>query len=112
MVEPREPKPTIRFVDDYCQWYQPLFSDVRSFEAFKHLHVGMLSEVKRKTLPAIAQVCGLDNEQSLHHFLTDAPWSVVELRHRRLALTLQVLNGRVSNVNYFCQLVTTIFPVY
>lgn len=98
MVEPREPKPTIRFVDEYCQWYQPLFSDVRSFEAFKHLHVGMLSEVKRKTLPAIARVCQLDNEQSLHHFLSDAPWSVVELRQRRLALTLQVLHGRSISV--------------
>src|SRR5512146_1480845 len=98
MVEPREPKPTIRFVDEYCQWYQPLFSDVRSFEAFKHLHVGMLSEVKRKTLPAIARVCQLDNEQSLHHFLSDAPGSVVELRQRRLALTLQVLHGRSISV--------------
>jgi SRSO17 transposase len=94
MVEPREPTPTLRFVDEYCQWYQSLFSDVRSFEAFKHLHVGMLSEVKRKTLPAIAKVCGLDNEQSLHHFLTDAPWCVVELQQQRLALTLHVLRGR------------------
>ncbi len=50
----------------------------------------MLSEVKRKSLPAIAKVCGLKNEQSLHHFLTDAPWSVVELRQQRLALILQV----------------------
>jgi SRSO17 transposase len=94
MVEPREPKSTIRFIDEYCQWYESLFSDVRSYEAFNHLHVGMLSEVKRKTLPAIAKVCGLDNEQSLHHFLTDAPWSVVKLRERRLALILQVLAGR------------------
>jgi SRSO17 transposase len=94
MVEPREPQPTIRFIDEYCYWYQSLFSDVRSFEAFKHLHVGMLSEVKRKTLPVIAKVCGLDNEQSLHHMLTDAPWQAVELRARRLALILQVLAGR------------------
>jgi SRSO17 transposase len=94
MVEPREPKSTIRFIDEYCQWYESLFSDVRSYEALKHLHVGMLSEVKRKTLPAIAKVCGLDNEQSLHHCLTDAPWSVVKFRERRLALILQVLAGR------------------
>lgn len=98
MVEPREPKPTLRFIDDYCQWYETLFSDVRSFEAFKHLHVGMLSEVKRKTLPAIAKGCGLDNEQSLHHCLTDAPWGVVELRERRLALILQVLAGRAISL--------------
>jgi SRSO17 transposase len=98
MIERREPQPTIRFVDEYCQWYASLFSDVRSFEAFKHLHVGILSEVKRKSLPAIAKVCGLKNEQSLHHFLTDAPWCVVELRQQRLALLLQVLAGRAINL--------------
>jgi len=38
-------------VDEYCQWYQPLFAEVRSFEAFKQLHLGLISEVKRKSLP-------------------------------------------------------------
>jgi len=47
-------------------------------EAFKHLHVGMISPIKRKTLPEIAKVVGLDQEQSLHHFLTKSPWSVRE----------------------------------
>jgi len=28
-------------------------------------------------LPAIAQVAGLDNAQSLHHFLTESPWQPV-----------------------------------
>jgi len=47
MVEPRPAKPTVKFVDEYCQWYQPLFAEVRSFEAFKQLHLGLISEVKR-----------------------------------------------------------------
>lgn len=51
----------------------PLVSEVRSFEAFKQLHLGLFSESKRKTLPAIAQISGLDNAQSLHHFLTESP---------------------------------------
>jgi len=38
MVEPRPAKPTVKFVDEYCQWYQPLFAEV-SFEAFKQLHL-------------------------------------------------------------------------
>jgi SRSO17 transposase len=46
MVEPRVPAPTIKFVDDYCQWYRYLFPEVRSFEAFKYLHVGMISDIK------------------------------------------------------------------
>jgi len=43
MFEPREPAETIKFVDDYCEWYRNLFPEVRSFEAFKYLHIGMIS---------------------------------------------------------------------
>jgi len=57
MFEPREPAETIKFVDDYCEWYRNLFP-VRSFEAFKYLHIGMISDIKRKTLPAISRVVG------------------------------------------------------
>lgn len=68
MVEPRPAAPTIKFVDESCQWYKNLFSALRSFEAFKYLHVGCVSDLKRKTLPAIARIVGLDNQQGLHHF--------------------------------------------
>jgi SRSO17 transposase len=94
MVESRPAAPTIKFVDEYCQWYKNLFSDIRSFEAFKYLHVGCVSDLKRKTLPAIARIVGLDNQQGLHHFLTSSPWSVEKLRQWRLELILQVLKGR------------------
>lgn len=94
MVEPREPAETIKFVDDYCEWYRTLFPEVRSFEAFKYLHVGMISEIKRKTLPAISRVVGLNNEQGLWHFLTESPWKSSQLREARLRLILQVLSGR------------------
>ena len=94
MVVPRLAKPTVRFIDDYCNLYASLFPEVRSFEAFKYLHVGMLSDNKRKSLPAIAKAVGLANEQSLHHFLTTSPWSVAELRCRRLELILESLKGR------------------
>ncbi|MEJ6487651.1 IS701 family transposase, partial [Nostoc punctiforme UO1] len=73
MVQPRPAAPTVKFVDEYCQWYKSLFSDVRSFEAFKYLHVGCVSELKRKSLPEIAKIVGLDNHQGLHHFLTTSP---------------------------------------
>ncbi len=61
MVEPRPAKATVQFIDEYCQWYQMLFSEVRNFEPFKQLHLGLISEAKRKTLPTIAQVAELDN---------------------------------------------------
>ena len=94
MDKPRAARPTINFVDEYCADYRNLFAEVRSFEAFKHLHVGMISELPRKSLPAIAKVVGLENEQSLHHFLTESPWQALALRQQRLNLILQVLNGR------------------
>jgi SRSO17 transposase len=69
MTERRQAAPTVKFVDEYCQCYQQLFPEVRSFEAFKYLHVGMISDIKRKSLPKIASLVGLENEQSLLHFL-------------------------------------------
>ena len=94
MFGAREPASTIKFVDDYCQWYRKVFPEVRSFEAFKYLHVGMISDIKRKTLPAISRIVGLSNEQGLLHFLTESPWQLEQLRLARLRLILQVLAGR------------------
>jgi SRSO17 transposase len=94
MSAPREARATIRFVDEYCQLYAGLFPEVRSFEAFKFLHLGMISEIKRKSLPAIAKAVGLDNQQSLHHFLWKSPWQAQQVRQRRLEIILKVLNGR------------------
>ncbi len=94
MDKPRAARPTIKFIDEYCDSYRNLFPEVRSFEAFKHLHVGMISPIKRKTLPEIAKVTGLENEQSLHHFLTKSPWSASEIRKQRLSVILQGLKGR------------------
>jgi SRSO17 transposase len=94
VVEVLPSLPTAKFIDEYCQWYQDLFPEVRSFEAFKALHLGMIAEIKRKTLPAIAKAVGLKNHQSLHHFLTESPWSAVELRERRLELIKKALKKR------------------
>lgn len=84
MTLPRQPVQTVTFIDDYCQFYQKLFVEVRQFEYFKFTHLGLLSEVKRKTLPSIAKAVGLPNAQGLHHFLSAAPWSVSALRALRL----------------------------
>lgn len=94
MVEPRLPAPTVQFIDSYCELYQNLFPEVRSFENFKYIHLGMISDIKRKTLPAIAQLVGLNSEQFLHHFLTNSPWQTKELKKRRLEIILKILKGR------------------
>ena len=76
MKELRLPVATVGFVDSYSDRYRSLFGDVRNFESFKQLHVGILSELPRKTLPKIAKLVGLKDGQSLHHFLRDGTWQV------------------------------------
>ncbi|WP_088889568.1 IS701 family transposase [Leptolyngbya ohadii] len=93
MPPSRDARPTLTFVDEYCQLFQSLFPEVRSFEAFKLLHLGLISDIKRKSLPAIAKAVGLDDPQSLHHFLTESPWSAQKFRRERLQVTLDLLKG-------------------
>ena len=93
MTKARQATATVTFVDEYAERYQDLFPDVRSFEQFTSVVVGLLAEIKRKTLPAIAKAVGAEG-QALHHFLAYAPWSVQEFRTRRLTLLRQALDGR------------------
>lgn len=55
MIAPRAAVPTVTFVDEYCAIYAHLFSEVRTEENFKYLHLGMISDIKRKSLPAMPQ---------------------------------------------------------
>lgn len=50
MTKPRAAIPSLKFVDEYCAIYRNLFPDVRSFESFRDLHLGMISEIKKKSL--------------------------------------------------------------
>jgi SRSO17 transposase len=95
MTQARPAAATVTFIDEYCQLYQDVFPDVRSFEHFKQIQIGMLSEIKRKTLPAIAKATGESDPQALHHFVAYAPWKVEDLRARRLTKLKQALAGRV-----------------
>jgi SRSO17 transposase len=87
----RDARPTVSIIDQYCSAYNDLFSEVRSYECFKYLHQGIVSSIKKKSLPEIAKVVGINSSQSLHHFLANSPWSVTELKQRRLTLTLKAL---------------------
>lgn len=94
MTVSRTAKETVKFIDEYCELYRDLFGDVRSFEYFKLLHIGLMSDLARKSLPAIAKAVGEADSQDLHHFVTEGRWSVEALRQRRLALTQQALRDR------------------
>jgi len=56
--------------------------------------VGLIAELPRKTLPAIARAGGLDDAQPLHHFLAHSPWQVAAFRKKRLQLLKRVLQER------------------
>lgn len=94
----RDARPTVSLIDKYCSAYNDLFSDVRSYECFKYLHQGIISPIKRKSLPEMAKIVGISSAQSLHHFLANSPWSVAELKERRLDLTLKAFKEQKITV--------------
>jgi SRSO17 transposase len=93
MTAVRPATETVAFVDTYAAAYRDLFDDVRSFDHFTRLHLGLISDVARKSLPTIGRVVGV-NPQALHHFVANAEWDVTQLRQRRLQLTRDALRGR------------------
>ncbi len=68
--------------------------EVRAYESFEYLHLGLISELKRKSLPAITSLVGLENAQGLHHLISQSPWQGKDLEKRRLKIILAILEGR------------------
>jgi SRSO17 transposase len=85
-------------VDEYCAEYKEIFKEVRSYECFKYLHLGIISAIKRQSLPEIAKTVGIISAQSLHHFIAKSPWSVEELKKIRLSKIVKALNGQAITV--------------
>lgn len=90
MSRTRPATPTVAFIDQYCAQYRALFSNVRHFEQFTALHLGLLAETRHKSLPRLGKTVHVD-PQALHHFLANADWSVEALRTQRLKLLRQAL---------------------
>jgi SRSO17 transposase len=94
----RDAQPTISIIDEYCAEYKDLFKEVRNYECFKYLHLGIVSSIKRKTLPEIAKVVSIKSAQSLHHFIANSHWSVERLKSRRLNKIKRILGGKAITV--------------
>lgn len=90
MTRTRPAAPTVAFIDQYCATYRSLFKNVRHFEQFTALHLGLLAETRHKSLPQLGKTLHMD-PQALHHFLAKADWSMEALRTKRLALLRQAL---------------------
>ena len=70
---------TVAFIDEYCAHYRSVFHNVRHFEQFTQLILGLVAETKRKSLPRLAKTVQ-GEAQALHHFLAQAEWSVEDIR--------------------------------
>jgi SRSO17 transposase len=90
MTRVRPATPTVAFIDQYCAHYRGLFHNVRHFEQFSALHLGLLAETRHKSLPRLGKTVHAD-PQALPHFLANAQWSVNDLRTKRLDLLRQAL---------------------
>src|SRR5260370_16685800 len=82
--------PTVPLIAQYCAQYRALFHNVRHFEHFTALHLGLLAETRHKSLPQLGKTVHTD-PQALHHLLAKADWSVEVVRARRLDLLLPAL---------------------
>jgi SRSO17 transposase len=91
VTQPRVAVPTISVIDQYCSQYQKIFPEVRSYEAFKRMILGIITPSQRKSLTTIGEIVGLKNSQSLHNLITESPWSYQQLRSNRLTLTQEWL---------------------
>jgi len=90
MSKTRPATATVAFIDQYCAQYRSLFRNVRHFEQFTALHLGLLAETRHKSLPRLGKAVHAD-PQALHHFLAKAEWSVTDLRAKRLELLRQAI---------------------
>lgn len=95
---PRDAHPTVAIIDTYCAEYKDLFKEVRNYECFKYLHLGIISPIKRKSLPEIAKVVSINSAQSLDHFIAHSDWSVNKLRSERLNKINKALAGNAITV--------------
>jgi SRSO17 transposase len=94
----RDAHPTVGVIDEYCEEYRDIFKEVRNYECFKYLHLGIISTLKRKSLPEIAKVVSINSAQSLHHFIANSDWSVEKVRNKRLEKIKRALNGKAITV--------------
>jgi SRSO17 transposase len=98
VTQPRAAALTINIIDQYCSQYQKIFPEVRSYEAFKRMLLGIITPSQRKSLTTIGEIVGLKNSQSLHNFISESPWSYQQLRAHRLSLTKEWLKPAAIDI--------------
>src|ERR671932_324055 len=75
--------------DRWCKRFDDLFSHQAQKREFRNYIGGLLGESERKNLSQIANNAVGVTYHRLHHFLTEAPWSSLEVNERRLLVMNQ-----------------------
>jgi len=80
-----QPEPLL---ETFFEKFDPLWSRPNQRQGFRAYALGLLSEAHRKNIEAMNAKMIAPAYQSLHHFLTETPWDVQEVNHRRLELLM------------------------
>ncbi len=60
MTRVRSATPTVALIDPYCAQERALFRNIPHVEPFTALHLGLLAETRRKSLPRLSQTVQAD----------------------------------------------------
>jgi SRSO17 transposase len=76
-------------IDRWCQRFDDIWTHQAQKREFRNYIGGLLGESERKNLSQMADNAVGVAYHRLHHFLTEAPWSTLEVNERRLVVMNQ-----------------------
>lgn len=82
--------------DRWCKRFDELWTHIAQKREFRNYVGGLLGESERKNLSQMASNAVGVTYHRLHHFLTEAPWSAMEVNERRLLVMNQCSQTRIS----------------
>lgn len=82
--------------DRWCQRFDDIFGHQAQKREFRNYLGGLLGESERKNLSQMAANAVGVTYHKLHHFLTAAPWSAMELNQRRLEVMNQCRQTKIN----------------
>jgi hypothetical protein len=82
--------------DRWCKRFDDIWTHQAQKREFRNYIGGLLGESERKNLSQMADNAVGVAYHRLHHFLTEAPWSTLEVNERRLVVMNQCSQTRIS----------------
>ncbi len=81
--------------DRWCKRFDDVFTHQAQKREFRNYIGGLLGESERKNLYQMASDAVGVTYHRLHHFLTEAPWSAIEVNERRLLVMNQCSQTKI-----------------